>query len=173
MCVLHLWSQRRACLCVPMQFCSCLCPRATEALLVSVPTLSLGLAGGCDELRAADWASLQRWDAEGYLPEAGLQGLQPLLSRPGANGGRAAGPACTWPQGGSGTRFFSFPLELPGFPAAPAHGAFLEVLAILLQLPMKGLCQAGRQPEGDTVFALHNPVLSGRLQLSTFHFYCY
>lgn len=36
----------------------------------SVPTLSMGSSGVCDELWAADrdWASLRRWGTRGYLP---------------------------------------------------------------------------------------------------------
>lgn len=71
----------------------------------------------------------------------------------GAAGGRAAGPACMWPQGGSGTKFSSFPPELQRFPAGQAPRAFLGARAIFLQLPLKGLCQAERPPEGDTAFA--------------------
>lgn len=52
-------------------------PQSCGDPLVSVPTLSLGLAGGCDELRAADWASLQRWGTGGCFPGSGLRGLQP------------------------------------------------------------------------------------------------
>ena len=46
-------------------------------ILVSVHTLSLGLTGGCDELRAAEWVCLQRWGTGSCLPESGLQGLPP------------------------------------------------------------------------------------------------
>lgn len=53
---------------VPLRFCVSPCLRPAEALLVSVFTVSLGLAGGCDELRATDWASLRRRGARGGLP---------------------------------------------------------------------------------------------------------
>lgn len=132
-----------------------------SGLLVSVPTLatgqrSSGLRTGC----------VRRWGTRGCLPRFGL-----------GPGGRAACPAAEWPQGGSGTRFFSFPQEPQELPAAPelaASGSAGHAPAAA----GKGLCQAGRPPRG-TSCAYPDPVpevspfsVGKSFQLSTLRFHC-
>lgn len=104
--------------------------------LVSVPTLSAG--------------SAELWAADRVCLKVGYQGLP--------SPGGSACPAAVWPQGGAGTRFFSFSAGAARIPSSPRARSFSGSAGRPPAAARGGSLPAGRPREREAAFAYPDPI---------------